>query len=152
MRSILHTMPDEVPFDQQRIGGYNNLTSVPLANKGYLLPFIMPLTDQRTADQEYIVEVDSELGDVKKTSAKGYLQMSPYGLLNKGDKDIYISIGQTLPCGLYYYQVQMGGKKYKTAVFRIDNLIDKTGAPGDLPVVPKLLGDYSDDFNEDFYI
>jgi hypothetical protein len=145
-------MPDEVPFDQLRVGGYNNLQSVPLANKGYLLPFIMPLTDQKTATAEFIIQVDENLKDISTTAVTNFLEFDAYGFLNKGEKDIYTVIGSTLPCGLYYYQVQLGAKKYKTAVFRIDNLIDKTGAPGDLPVVPKLLGDYSDDFNEDFYI
>jgi hypothetical protein len=146
-------MPVELPFEYQRAGSHNNIHLAPLANKGKLLPFIMPQSEARTIDNEYLVMVNSDGIELKRTPTDGFLQVSGTVIWNNQLNDLYQMLGSEQPCGYYYYLILAGGKSFKTEIFKIDNLIDKMGAPGtpQLPVVPQPLGDYNDDFNDDFY-
>lgn len=147
-------MPAELPFDMQRRGGHMNFGVLPMANKGLLLPFTMPMTDQKTTDAEFLVQVDSSLNELARTPSQGFLEVSSYGFINNMKRDIYTTTGKTMPCGYYYYLITVAGKSYKTGIFKIDNTIDTTGSPSapgtpSLPIVPKLYGDYNSDYNTD---
>jgi hypothetical protein len=155
MRSILNTMPYEVPFNHERAGGYGNLNVTPLANKGYLLPFIMPAVETNTITDQYIVEVDQDGNFIKQTNVPGFLETMSIGgkfvFINNMNNNVYTILGSDLPCGHYYYVVEAPGHKYKTGIFEIDNNIDHSQMP-ELPLVPLIRGDFSDDFSDDFYI
>ena len=148
-------MPFEVPFSHERAGGYGNLNISPMANKGFLLPFIMPASETGTITNEYIVQVDDGGKDIKQTNVAGFLESQTIGgkfiFMNNMNNNVYTILGYDLPCGHYYYVVDIAGHKYKTGIFEIDNTVDTTGSEGGLPIVPFLLGDYNEDYSNDYY-
>jgi hypothetical protein len=155
MRSILNTMPIELPFDFQR-AGHHKILVAPLANRGKLLPFILPQSEARAVDSEWLVMVDSDGKEIKRIASDGFLEISGSVIWNNQVNDIYQLLGDEMPCGYYYYLASAGGKQFKTDIFFIDNTVDKLGSPGapgqpQLPVVPKLLGDYNSDYGDDYF-
>ena len=121
-------MPKELPFDYQR-AGHHTILIAPMANKGRLLPFIMPQSEARAIDNEWLVMVDRDGNEVKRTATDGFLEVNGTVIWNNQVNDIYQLLGGEQPCGYYYYLVNAGGKQYKTDIFKIDNTIDTVGSP-----------------------
>lgn len=167
MRSILHTMHYEVPFDVQRVGGFRNMI-FPLADSGTLSPFCLPAVPTGFSPSlQYLTRVN-ERGIVQEryeVTHAGFLTVETIGDYNVGynlqtvDLLTYLSELSTPiipPCGLYFFECYFYSKgnpapenyHYKTEIFMIDEMRVATirqpdGGRGDFD---------PGDFNDDFFI